>query len=372
MNISVDSLRSNSIIMENLSEMMVAQEGRDRIGYENVVLEALAAPTGQAVLLDKLFKETEKLDGIDFGRIPDTRGDITKYQYYGQLNDCIELINSICIDKSTPNIDSMNKLHRILLDARPDFEFGFKANNYVIINLYKVMYLTLFELENVCIVDMTNHLREKLSIDLNAKTSSQIRSITNTANQFIKMYENGQWNTMVRGFKAGKALEFASNHEDGQDPVMENIAISGKLDFSFDQGKKLIDNIKSAPDKFAKVWAGIKSWAGDNKAGTIIIAVIGVLLLIRGAIYLFLNGAGNLKRILKTNADILKANIEKGGSDQSIERQKWLLDRFENTADVIEYNLLKAEKAADKEIAKSDRENYGPSEFRSESGDFQF
>ena len=380
MNISVDSLRANSILMENVNEMMLAQEGFDKLHYDSVVLESVANPEGQAVLLDKLYKETEKIENIDFGRIPDTRGDVTKYQYYGQLNDCIELINQITTGASTPNIDAMNKLHRILLDARSDFEFGFKSDNYIIINMYKVMVLTLFELENVCIVDMTNHIRTKLSININSKTASQVRSITKTANQFIKMYENGQWTTLIKSFKSGKAMEFASAYEEGMEPANEKIEGS----FAISAGEDLFKAVKELPGTIAK--AGKSAWEFSKpfvtgkglvkptgKAARIVVIIILALLIIRGAIHLFMNGAANLKKILKNNAEILKVNIANGGPDDSIERQKNLLDHLENTADVIEYNLLKAEKAANTEIAKSNRENFSPADFKNANGaDFQF
>ena len=363
---SMDSLRGNSIVMENLSEMMLAQEGRKKLHYTDYALEALVNPEGQAVFLDKLYKETQKLEGIDFGRIPDTRGDITKYQYYDQLNDEIELINKLAEGNQTPSIISMNKLHQILLDARGDFAFGFKSDNYVIINTYKCLALALFEMANICTVDVTNYLRAKLSITLNKKTSSEIRSMTKTVNQFIKLYESGQWATMMKAFKSGKALESATAMEGDWSVTVNGADPKALWSGAKKVGSAAKDVLKGIPELVGKI-TGTKL----GKVGVAVTAIIALLWIIRKAFYLFFHGAGNLKQILKNNAEILKVSISNDG--EGVEAQKKLLSHLEKASDVIEYNILKTEREANADNAKADREVFDPNEFRNISGsDFEF
>lgn len=389
MSFDINSLRANSILMEQLEDIKFSQVGRDRLHYDDIVLEAIGTQEGQAVLLDKLYKETQKIEGIDFGSIPDTRGDITKFRYYGQLNDCIELINQIVADNPTPNIQTMNRLQQILLDARSDFEFGFKTENYVITSMYKVMVLALFEIENVCIVDMTNYLRQKLSINMNARKASEIRTVVKSANQFIKMYENGQWSTMIKAFRSGKALEFAIDHDGMMTPATEfdlNISVNNASDVAGalrrivkggtnPNGEKTsggLSTVRSAIDA-AAAWAKDRP-RGLKITGGIILAVTLALLIIRVMVKLFYRGAGNLKQWIKTNADILKTHLSlQQDKDDAVTKQKKLLDKLENTADVIEYNVLKSEREAASDITKSDRENFGPADFKNINGsDFEF
>ena len=96
-------LRDNSIVMESFHEMAISQEGRDRIKYIDIVTEAFANPTKQAGLLNKLFNEVQKVEAIDFGKIPDSKGDLTKYAYYHQMYQCIEVLNDLVEGNVTPD-----------------------------------------------------------------------------------------------------------------------------------------------------------------------------------------------------------------------------------------------------------------------------
>ena len=61
-----NELRNTDIVMENFYDMMIAQEGRNRIRYIDVVTEAFANPTKQAGLLNKLYPEVfEALKRVD-------------------------------------------------------------------------------------------------------------------------------------------------------------------------------------------------------------------------------------------------------------------------------------------------------------------
>ncbi len=382
MTVSIESLRANSILMDQIEDMKFDQQGKNRNNYDQIVLEAIVSPEGQSILLDKLYKETQKIDGVDFGNIPDTRGDITKFRYYGQLNDCIELINEIVADDSTPNIQTMNRLQQILLDARPDFEFGFKADNYIITNMYKVMALSLFEIENVCIVDATEYLRKRMSISTNPKTMTKVRSVVKNANQFVKMYENGQWSTMIKAFKSGKAYEFAVLHADDMDPATEDFEFNariGSLRDVVDSGTRAVkDGPGAVKNAINLITQTAKNAYSSHKGLSIAAGVIGIiimaLMIIRVAVSLFYRGAGNLKKWAKTNAEILKANLKIGNnSEDAITSQKKLLDTLENTADAIEYNVFKSEKEAAADLAKSNRENYSPADFKNiNATDFEF
>ena len=204
-------LRSNDIVMENFQDMMLSQDGKDRIKYIDIVTEAFANPTKQANLLNKLFKEIQKVEEIDFGKIPDSKGDLTKYVYYDQMYQCIEVLNNLVEDKPSPNISSMNKLHQILLNARADFTWGYRTDNFVIITTYNLMVTSLYEMINVCAVDATEYLRAKMSMQLTTPTAKQMRWVAKTTNQFIKMYESGQWNTLMKTFKSsGNSMTIAS------------------------------------------------------------------------------------------------------------------------------------------------------------------
>ena len=369
------SLRNNSVLMEQLTDMGLNQVGKEKVGYVDFALEAIAGDS-QSVVFEKLFKELQKIEDVNFGHIPDTKGDITKYPYYGQINDIIELINSQTKDGQYPNVVTMNKLHQILLDARGDFVFGFKTNNILITSTYKCMYATLIELTNICIVDMTSHLRKKISTSMldAGKGKTNALTVVKCANQFITLYESGQWSTMMKSFRSGKAFEAIENIEG--ELALEDINLSATIT----TGDSLWSKVKEIPGKIGSLpgqtWDLAKSvWnKGVGGKAVIVVALLGILRLL---IYAFMQGAAKLKDCLRNNAQILKASMaaeDPNTPDDAIEKQKKMLNRIEKTADFIEYTILKREKDITKEVARNDRE-FSPSDIRNStitSGGFEF
>ena len=374
----------NEIILENLQDMTMSQVGRDKIGYVQLATEAINSESGRAEFLNKLYKDTEKLESVDFGAIPDSKGDITKYRYYDQLVDMIDLLNGLTDGNETTNIVSLNKLHRILLDARPDFVFGFRSNNFLIMNMYKCMAMSLYEMINICVVDATQYLRQKASVSMNKKFDGKVRETTKYVNQFIKMYESGQWSIVMKAFKSGAAAEFKANEAvtipDSGGPnsgVYNSNFVSKISDVVTDLGtvaKKAGDTLKGIP---GKSWDGIKgTWNSGigGKSALIVGAVISLWLICRGLFYLFIHGAANIKESIKRNVEILKASIKNGSNTvDGVEAQKRMLDRLNNYSDVIDYKILKTEREATADKKKSDREEFSPQEIRSITGsDFEF
>lgn len=350
-------LKDNEIVMESFHDMAVSQDGRDRIKYIDIVTEAFGNPAKQATLLNKLFKEIQKVDQIDFGKIPDSKGDVTKYVYYDQMYDCIEVLNTLVEGQSTPNITTMNKLHQILLSARPDFTFGFRTDNYVIMTTYNLMVTSLYEIINICAVDATEYLRNKMNMQMTPPSAKQIRWITKNANQLIKMYENGQWSTLMKTFKSnGGSITIASEATTAQGQMVEDIVKAGQA---------IVDGVKAAPSKI------IDTVKAHHKS-SIIVALIVLFLAIRGIIYYFINCAGKLSDRLKNITTILRANVSSENSPTAVEKQKSMLEKLENLSDTIDYKIVKSEKAAEMDMKKANKAEFNPQEINNISGaDFE-
>lgn len=352
-----DELRSNDIIMESFHDMMLSQEGKDRIKYVEIVTEAFANPTKQANLLNKLFKEIQKVEEIDFGKIPDSKGDITKYVYYDQMYQCIEVLNELVEGRPTPNITSMNKLHQILLNARPDFTFGYRTDNFVIITTYNLMVTSLYEMINVCAVDATEYLRAKMSMQVTAPTAKQMRWVAKTTNQFIKMYESGQWNTLMKSFKS----------------IKPSTATEASIDLKIDTRVDIVKGISEVPGKITNAFTSVKTAFGNiPMVGKVIVIVITLFITLRGAIYYFFNAAGKLSDRLKNITAILRANAASETSPTAVEKQKKMLDQLENISDTIDYKIVKSEKAAEMEMNRNNKSEFSPQEIGTVSGsDFE-
>ena len=368
---------SNEIILEAFQEMQADQIGRDKIGYVDAAMEAIANPSAQATIMNKLFKETQKIDEIDFGKIPDSKGDITKYVYYDQLYDSIELINELMKGNQTENITAMNKLHQILLNARADFVFGFKVNNYIVTSMYKVMVANLHEMIDICIVDVTEYIRNNLNMSMDKKSMKKVRWVTSNVKNFIKMYESGQWNTLIKYMRTNaskKAYEAMALEAEGDVLPQQKSALDlmnmGTSAFNKFKGGITAagDLIKQAPDAFKAASAPVKGLA-------IVGIIISALMIIRAGIKYFFLGVANISKNLRNQAALLKSATKSDSEDQTgYGFRKKILNTMEKVSDVIDYKILKMEKEASKDMAESNRSEFSRQEIQqmtpSSSSDF--
>ena len=358
---------SNEIILEAFQEMQADQIGRDKIGYVDAAMEAIANPSAQATIMNKLFKETQKIDEIDFGKIPDSKGDITKYVYYDQLYDSIELINELMKGNQTENIVAMNKLHQILLNARADFVFGFKVNNYIVTSMYKVMVANLHEMIDICIVDVTEYIRNNLNMSMDKKSMKKVRWVTSNVKNFIKMYESGQWNTLIKYMRTNaskKAYEAMALEAEGDVLPQQKSALDlmnmGTSAFNKFKGgiTSAGDLIKQAPDAFKAASAPVKGLA-------IVGIIISALMIIRAGIKYFFLGVANISKNLRNQAALLKSATKSDSEDQTgYGFRKKILNTMEKVSDVIDYKILKMEKEASKDMAESNRSEFSRQEIQ--------
>lgn len=358
---------SNEIILEAFQEMQADQIGRDKIGYVDAAMEAIANPSAQATIMNKLYKETQKIDEIDFGKIPDSKGDITKYAYYDQLYDSIELINELMKGNQTENIAAMNKLHQILLNARADFVFGFKVNNYIVTSMYKVMVANLHEMIDICIVDVTEYIRNNLNMSMDKKSMKKVRWVTSNVKNFIKMYESGQWNTLIKYMRTNaskKAYEAMALEAEGDVLPQQKSALDlmNMGTSAFNKFKSGItaagDLIKQAPDAFKAASAPVKGLA-------IVGIIISALMIIRTGIKYFFLGVANISKNLRNQAALLKSATKSDSEDQTgYGFRKKILNTMEKVSDVIDYKILKMEKEASKDMAESNRNEFSRQEIQ--------
>ena len=358
---------SNEIILEAFQEMQADQIGRDKIGYVDAAMEAIANPSAQATIMNKLFKETQKIDEIDFGKIPDSKGDITKYVYYDQLYDSIELINELMKGNQTENIVAMNKLHQILLNARADFVFGFKVNNYIVTSMYKVMVANLHEMIDICIVDVTEYIRNNLNMSMDKKSMKKVRWVTSNVKNFIKMYESGQWNTLIKYMRTNaskKAYEAMALEAEG-DVLPQQKSALDLMNMGTSAFNKFKGGITAAGDLIKQAPSAFKAAGAPVKGLAIVGIIISALMIIRTGIKYFFLGVANISKNLRNQAALLKSATKSDSEDQTgYGFRKKILNTMEKVSDVIDYKILKMEKEASKDMAESNRNEFSRQEIQ--------
>lgn len=351
MNNCVESY-SNAILLENFISMQKDQVGRDKFGYVDIAMEAVSNTQVQPEILNKLYKDIQKIEEIDFGKIPDSKGDLTRYVYYEQMSDCINILNDLLKSNPTDNLNAMNKLHQILLHAVDDYRFGFKVNNFIIISTYNLMVTNLYEMINVCIVDATEYLRAKLKMNVDKSTKKKMRFVTNNVLMYIKMYESGQWNTLMKAFRS-KAV--ASAYENITTDAMEAGTIS-----------EIVDLAKNAKGGISGLFSQAKNIFTNSPMFMKVIGIlITLLFILRGAVKYFFSGAGKISDKIKEQVKLVKAVQQADDRDTSSTKyESKVLDMMENVSDTIDYKIFKTEKKTETELAQSNRDNFSPSDLK--------
>lgn len=128
-------------------------------------------------LTRKLYDHiTRKITDIDFGGIPDTKGDITKLDNYNEMLECLSVIGSIMVSnkQDTHAIDTI-KLAIYNIESRKDkFELAFKLKNELPIIIYSTMTLAVVSSISLLISSSIEYIKlpnsEDFEISLN-KTS---------------------------------------------------------------------------------------------------------------------------------------------------------------------------------------------------------
>ena len=397
---------NNKMLCGYLTAMQCDQDVRDRRHYVETALEALSQPGTQAVMLNKLFKELTKVESIDFGLIPDSKGDITKYKYYYQLCDMMDLLRKYMEGETTENFQTMEKLHNLMLSLKPDFTFGFRIDNFMITSTYNLMVRSLYDLIDICISDVTKHLRKSLQMGMTKTDRSQHRMVTTAVNSFIRACENGDWANMMRAIRSSGGnivttesfSHYTDSHVDiAEEGVFDNLGskISNAAKFvatatgknsdsgffgSVNRGAAAVGNVPNVASNLANdagimngnkisgkaVLTRIKSLPIHIKVLGVIGIVVALLFTLRALIYLYYTTAGKLSAKIREHAEILReaVAVENDKNLNAIQKKKKLLNWLEDLADKIDYRVFKMEKVATKEITDSNKTDYSPSEIQ--------
>lgn len=321
----------NDYILESLREIAVDQPISERAHYVETVLEATTNTANNTRLVEQLYSDVMKSSEIDFGKIPDSKGDLTKYRYYEPMVRSLEILNELVKTNGGQiiTLNTANKLHMILLDARDDFVFGYKFDIDLIKYIYQNLVMALYELISCGISEVADFVRSANQITINAtnkKTIKKSNRAVKSVNQFIKAYEAGQWSSVINNFKKNR-----SNF------------MGGAATESF-SGSSIIAFLT----------------AGVSTPIAVILALITILFAIRGLVFLFYYGKTKIADYAKAQAELIKANIEndRDQSDTAVAKQQKMALKLESIAARLEGQRRRAEQAADKAITQSNKTDY--------------
>lgn len=358
----------NDIVTEAYMDFYLAQPASDRMAYKHA-LESDTNPAGKARLVAKLYEECIRPNDVDYGAIPDSRGNLLKVKGYDTTSQAIGLLNQLFAeDPTNKELKLLNDFNDMLISCRADFEYGYKYNIEILKILYCNMVRCLFELVDMAIASYANYLTNKKENNPKIKPMRITDSlVVKSAKGFIQMHKSGQWKTMMSMFKSpkvaslGESLIFMEVQAMAYpDPVLENIQPEEKR---LDLYQKALEN--SSDNSILKASAQIGNIFKSR--GMNAVKMLGILVLmmwiLRNLIRWFMRKAGKVSGYFQNQLELLKGAIEiqketKGSSEKQISNQEKWYNRIQSLKGFIDAHILKADELAKKDIQEDNRKNF--------------
>lgn len=274
-------------------------------------------------LVSKLYDNiVQKIDDIDFGGIPATKGDITKLENYDKISECIEVIRELLVQYKQPT-DSIDIIDEALgnIKSRKDvFEKGFRYNIEFIMVIYSTITLSIISSVSYLISTCVEFI----------KTPSQDNfqlSLDHVA--LVKTKQNLLFNNLKR---------------------FNSSCTKGDIDRSFDF---IIKN-------------GVKELVGTTM-GTVAIgvAIVGLILnilpMLRELVFFFYYSRMRISDYFDVQADLLQINaynlqnaeapMKKTDKERIVKKQLKIVQLFRTVANKLSIDTKQSEKSASKDIS---------------------
>jgi hypothetical protein len=288
---------------------------------QNVVMTSLA---------NKLYGHiTDKVDEIDFGTIPNSRGDITKIDNFDKLLDCINIISDILqqYHQDTTPVETVNLAVQNMIDRTDMFEKAYKLNVEMPIIIYNTITLSIV---------------------------SSVSYLISSCIEFIKLPEDRGFDIAMDKVGAAKAKEAI---------LFDDLRKFNKMcaDGSFDKAMDYV--IKQNANNFA----GASFAFGASSVVVIVGILLSIIPIIRELIFFFYYARAKVSDYFDAQSSLLlinSYNIENNLTQDAKRKkqiandQRKVADVFKKISNVLKVNLKTGEKKAADETNKLDKQKF--------------
>lgn len=356
-------LSQNPAVMESMMDMRNAQPPKDRMHYFDRVFES-SNDASNAALLQKLYMDIISKSNIDFGSIPDSKGNLIKYKEYKLLERSLENINELFKGIQSDEVKLTNELHDFIISAKKDFEFGFNFDVEIIKITYNTAVMSLYEMINLCILSYAQRIREDSGVTVNfSKSKRKCLLIVKNCEGLVKMWKTGQWSKLIAAIKKNPR-KFAV--KESATTANEAGIISG--------GATAIKTLGGLATGSASVGQMAEIGGLTLAEAPIILKIAGVLtvllallFIIRGLISLFFAARVRMANYIRTQKEFVDFEKQKEfdkGDDRAVSKFSKISDKLENLATRIEVKIVADDKTAKKDLMDSNKKDYSTSELR--------
>ena len=343
---------------------------------------------GQETVLQHLANKlygfiVTKVYNIDFGKIPDSRGDITKIPNYNMMKDCLEILKQIleAYKQKTDSVDTINDALQNMIDRKELFMRAYRMNVELPIITYNTLALSIVNAISLLItahiefIKLPNDKGYNIAFDSASKNKTQNSLLFNNLKEFNKMCQNKEFDKIIKYSLHGAAEETIMKknptikEEYTVEPQNEAVISIGTLLTT--AGNYLATGGIAAAKTIA---AGVGYVTGAITAHPIIAGIIGIfagflalIKIIRGLIYRFYYYRTKASDWFETYSVLIymnSLNTQSALSKDDAQKEKWrsLQEKtakwFKVIADKIRVDESTAEKNATADIKKMDETKF--------------
>lgn len=303
---------------------------------QNQAMVALAA---------KLYEKiVAKVDDIDFGTIPASKGDITKIGNFMEMRDCINTIGEILVHykQDTAQLDIINKAIENIKSSKRIWEKAYATECDLAITFYNTITLSIVSAVSLLISASIDFIKEpgqqsfQISFDRVGYNKTKDKLLFQNLEKFNKSYVKGD----VEKLMDAVVKSNISVRESAIEPVSESLAAT------------------------ATITALVKVISSGVMIGILLTMAIPVLHELVNALYCAKQSVSEYfevqSKIVQFNAEQLKYDYTKSEAEikKIYEKQSKIADLFKKISDKFAVKMNKAESDAKKLIEKEKREKY--------------
>ena len=280
-------------------------------------------------LTSKLYDNiVSKVDDIDYGEIPSTKGDITKLSNYNKLNECVALLKDILKEfkQDTSQIDDVAKAISNVSVNKDIFARAFKFDCELPIIMYNNTVLSIISSVSYMIATCIEFM----------KTPNQDSfQITLDKVAFAKTKNNMLYKNLKRFNKCCESGEF----------------------------KKAMEHVLSHRIKGVVEGAAIGTLAAGGVVG-IVALIMSIIPILREMVFFFYYTRTRVSDFFDIQADLLQMNAynlendpnkDEKQKEKIISKQLKIVELFRKISNKLSFTVKKAEVSASKDIADSSK-----------------
>lgn len=303
---------------------------------QNQAMVALAA---------KLYEKiVAKVDDIDFGTIPASKGDITKIGNFMEMRDCMNTIREILVHykQDTAQLDIIDKAIENIKSSKKIWEKAYATECDLAITFYNTITLSIVSAVSLLISASIDFIKEpgqqsfQISFDRVGYNKTKDKLLFQNLEKFNKSFVKGD----VEKLMDAVVKSNISVKESAMEPLEETVIAA------------------------ATITALVKAIASGVMIGILLTMVIPVLHELVNALYCAKQSVSEYfevqSKIVQFNAEQLKYDYTKSEAEikKIYDKQSKIADLFKKISDKFAVKMTKAESDAKKLIEKEKKEKY--------------